>query len=477
MKRLYRPIGFLLFLIILSFPICADESGEPVKDPSEESSAESEDEKSEEEKIQIESLNEQKRDVLKYGIDSEVLGTISTIRSENDNSFDDELSDLLAENDNAEINRAIFDFFGQSESEAGREKALHLVKNHLDDYEYSTNLILSAISYLGIIKEKEASDLFYEMLKDNNKSLAGAALRGIGKLEDDSRADEIMSFFEENEGDSEYEDLLASAILVLGELEYKDASASFEDILLDEDAPKVHRQYAAISIGKLQADSGFELLKEQFTLLEDANLRSYVLKGLSDYDKGEMDSLLISALRDSFWRIRVAASEGLGSREVSDAVEILIYKVKKDPVRQVRYSSMKALGDIATTEANEFILEQFKSPRNAFDLRAKALDVMLDKQIGGSIEVLKEVLDKKWEDKKDSELGPFCKTLSTTEWVALEPFYNAMIQNKNYIIQIYGIRGIKINKLSSLKSRLHELDTENQPVNLRREVKAALDEL
>ncbi|OQY34870.1 MAG: hypothetical protein B6241_03035 [Spirochaetaceae bacterium 4572_59] len=477
MMRICRLIGFLLFLIMLSFAVYAEASDDAVKESSEENSAEAEDEKSEKEKIQIESLNEQKRDVLNYGIDSEVLDIISTIRSENDRSFDDELAELLANNDNIEINRAIFDFFGLSESKAGVEKALKLVKEHLDDYELSTNLILSAISYLGIVKEKEASDLFYEMINDNNKSLAGAALRGIGKLVDDSRADEIMTFFEDNEGDSDYEDLLASAILVLGELGYKDASIVFEDVLLDEDAPKVHRQYAAISIGKLQSDSGFDLLKEQFVLLEDANLRSYVLKGLTDYDKSELDSLLISALRDSFWRIRMAASEGLGSREVGDAVDILIYKVKKDPVRQVRYSSMKALADIATSEANDFILEQFKSPRNAFDLRAKALDVMLDKQINGTIDVLKEILDKKWEDEKDNELGPFCKTLSTTEWAALEPFYNAMIQNENYIIQIYGIRGIKINKLSSLKSRLQELDTEDQHVNVRREVKAALDSL
>lgn len=477
MMRKCRSFGFLLFLIMLSFAVYAEESDAAIDENSEETALESVEEKSEEENIQIESLNEQKRDVLKYGIDSEVLDIISTIRSENDKSFDDELEDLLANNDNTEINRAIFDFFGNSESKAGTEKALKLVKEHLEDYELSTNLILSAISYLGIVKEKEASDLFYEMINDNNKSLAGAALRGIGKLEDATRADEIMTFFEDNEGDSDYEDLLASAILVLGELGYEDASIAFEDVLLDEDAPKVHRQYAAISIGKLQSDSGFELLKEQFVLLEDANLRSYVLKGLTDYDKSELNQLLIAALRDSFWRIRMAASEGLGSREVADAVDILIYKVKKDPVRQVRYASIKALGDIATSKANEFILEQFKSPRNAFDLRVKALDVMLDKQINGSVEVLKEILDKKWEDGKDNELGPICKTLSTTEWAALEPFYNAMIQNKNYIIQIYGIRGIKINKLSSLKSRLQELDTDSQPVNVRREVKAALDEM
>ena len=412
-----------------------------------------------------------------YGIDSEVLDIISTISSENDSTFDEDLKELLSVNDNPEINRAIFDFFGRNESDAGREKAIQLVQDHLDDYEFSTNLILSAISYLGIIREKEAGRLFYDMLDDNNKSLAGAALRGIGKLEDNSRVKEILKFYEYNEGDSEYEDLLASAILVMGELQYREASDIFEDILMDDDAPSVHRQYAAISIGKLQADSGFDLLKEQYLILEDSNLRSYVLKGLTEYDKGELDGILITALRDSFWRIRVAASEGLGERKTEDAVNILIYKVKNDPVRQVRYSSMKALGEIASAEANTFLLEQFEGARNPFDIRTRALDIMLDKKMDGTIESLKAVLDEKWDKDKDSELGPFCKTLSTTEWGALEPFYNAMLQNKDFIIRIYGIRGVKINKLSSLKDRVSDLDSEEQPVNVRREVKAALEEL
>ena len=434
------------------------------------------DEKAKQEEL-LESLNTQKRDTLLYGIDSEVLDVISTIRSENDRTFDDDLAELLAVNDNPEINRAVFDFFSQTESEAGKEKALRLIDDHLNDYEFSTNLVLAAISYLGNIKAEEAGELFYDMLDDNNKSLAGAALRGIGKLEDSSRVEDIMDFFNANEGDSEYEDLLASAILVMGELGYKEAAPSLVDVFLDEDVPSVHRQYAAVSLGKLGTEEGYEVLKEQFALLEDSNLRAYVLKGLTEFDKSELEGILLTALRDSFWRIRVAACEGLGSRKVSKAVDILIYKVKNDPVRQVRYSALSALGEIEAEKGNTFLREQFESERNAFDLRTKALDLLLEKKIAGTIESLHTVLDPKWDKERDNELGPFCKILSSIEWADLEPFYRIMMDNNDFIIRIYGIRGIKINNLSTLSGRLKELDSEDEPVNVRREVKAALEVL
>lgn len=458
MKRTRR----LLVLLLASLPLwgAGAEEGEEKK-----------------EEILVESLRDQKRDILLYGIDTEVLDVISTIRSERDDSFDEELGELLEGNENPEINRAVFDFFSTVESDRGAEKALRLVEDHLEDYEFSVNLILSAISYLSSLKEPRAGELFYRMMRDKNKSLAGAALRGIGKLGDDSQAGEILSFYEENEGESGSEDLLGAAVAVLGELRYEEAAELFEEILLDEDAPSVQRQNAAVSLGQLQGDRGFEVLKEQYLLLSDSILRSYVLRALSEYEKAELEGILISALRDSFWRIRVAAGEGLGERKAAAAVDILIYKVKRDPVRQVRYAALEALGEIGNSQAETFILKQFTTVRNPFDIRSKALNIMLENQIGGSVEALEEVLEDKWEKDKDNELGAFCKVLSTAEWAALAPFYEAMMEHADFIIRIYGVRGVKINGLASFRGRLQELDAEDQPVNLRREVKAALDEL
>ena len=262
-----------------------------------------------------------------------MLDLINVIKSEKDTAFNKELIELLRYNENPEINRAILDYFAEMKADLAEEQALTLLKNHLDDYEYSTNLLLAAVSYLGVIESAPAGELFYDLLKDSDHSLSSAALRGIAKLKDDSRVSEIMDLLEEYSGDSDYQDFSASAILVLGELKYAEAQSLFESLLEDEDAPASQRQYSAIAIGQINQDGGLELLKTMYTRTEDSLLRSYILKGITEYDGHEVEELLLTALRDSFWRIRVAAAEGLGERQFADAVDILEYKVRKDPVR------------------------------------------------------------------------------------------------------------------------------------------------
>ncbi len=321
------------------------------------------------------------------------------------------------------------------------------------------------------------TDLFYTLLRDNNPVLAGSALRGIGKLKDLSRVEEIQALVEEYQGDESYEDFVANAILVMGDLKYKEAEPWLMDVLDDVDSPSSHRQYAAISLGHIGSPDGFALLKQMYSSSENSQLRSYVLKGISFYDSEEVAPILLDALRDSFWKIRVAAAEGLAERQYRQAIDILEYKVKKDPQRQVRYGALDALAKMEDREAEDFIVEQFSGERNPFDIRQKALQLMMEGRFSGSIEALKEVLGPKWDKKKDKELSPFCKILSTTQWDSLEPFYAQMIANKDFIIRIYGIRGIKINHLTGLKAAVQAMDNKKEAVNVRKEAKAALEEL
>jgi hypothetical protein len=50
-----------------------------------------------------------------------------------------------------------------------------------------------------------------------------------------------------------------------------------------------------------------------------------------------------------------------------------------------------------------------------------------------------------------------------------------MLEHPNFVIKIYGIRGAKLNHLSSLVPSISGLDIEGQHLNVRREAKAALE--
>ena len=483
-------VVFLFLVLLFTQPLWAQEGPSSGSAPGSEASAdnssadsaaeenaaaEAEAAKEKEEKEKLESLIKEKRETLLYGIDTEVLDLLSAIKSQRDSTFNEDLAGVLSNSSNAEIQRGIIEFFNEMEVDLAEDQALKMLKDHLDDYDFSNRLLLSAVSYLGTIESEAAGDVFYDLLKDNNSSLANAALRGIGRLKDSSRVDEILNLVDEYEGDSEYDEFIAAAMLVLGELEYQDAQILLEDILQDEDAPSAQRQNAAAAMGMLGREEGLTMLKDMFASSQDSLLRSYLLLGITKYEQEEVEAILISALRDSFWRIRVAAAQGLGEREAGDAVDILQYKVRKDPIRQVRYASMEALGKIGGSDADKFIIEMFEGERVAFDIRQKALDMMMEHRISGSIDSLEKILRPKWSADKDNELGPFCKTLSATEWDRLRPFYAEMMNHSDFVIKIYGIRGVRLNKISGLKPALQALDNEKESVNVRREAQAALE--
>ena len=101
---------------------------------------------------------------------------------------------------------------------------------------------------------------------------------------------------------------------------------------------------------------------------------------------------------------------------------------------------------------------------------------MMEHKIPGSLDSLEKVLTPKWSKDKDNELGPFCKTLSLSKWDQLKPFYAQMLVHHDFIIKIYGIRGVKLNKISSLKGTLKAImDNKKESRNVRREVQAALE--
>ncbi len=479
--RVFTKVIFLVLLLVQPLwsqeaggAPASEESAAPAADADADKAAEAE-KKAEEEKEKLESLIKEKRETLLYGIDTEVLDLLSTIKSEKDMTFNEDLAGVLDASSNAEIQRGIIEFFNEMEVDLAEEHTLQMLTDHLDDYDFSNRLLLAAVSYLGTIKSEEAGDLFYNLLTDNSSSLAVAALRGIGRLEDSSRVEEILDLVNEYEGDSEYDEFLAAAMTVLGELGYQESQILLEDILQDEDAPSAQRQNAAVAIGLLGNEEGLTLLRDMYNSSQDSLLRSYILLGITKYEDPSVETILINALRDSFWRIRVAAAQGLGEREAGEAVDILQYKVRKDPIRHVRYASLEALGQIGGSDADDFILEMFEGERVAFDIRQKALDMMMEHRISGSIDALEEVLRPKWSADNDSELGPFCKTLSTTEWDRLRPFYAEMLAHKDFVIRIYGIRGVRLNKISGLKDALKAMDNEKEAVNVRREAQAALE--
>jgi len=462
----------LLTLFISSFILFAQDADsvkeEENQDPIIEEEADSEEDP-------VISLKESRIDTLRFGIESEVIDVLQSIFSEKAQGYNDVLTDLIESEKNPKILQLVYQIFTDAQYDGAIDSAMEQLQRYVDDERVDDKSLMAAMTYLGDINAQQAQDLFYDSLQEENESITSYALTQIGKLGPYSRSEELLDLF--NEYEDESNDVASNVILAWGELKYSNAVDILIELVEDEYAEKTHRQYAAEALGKIGDPEGLEPVNQLYLSSNDSMTRTYALMGLIKFDDPTVDNILMQALRrDSYWRIRVAAAEGLGERNITEAVPLLEYKMKHDPEDQVKKAAVQALSELATSEAvtilNDFLLDDKKSQA----LRLEVLKVMLEKEIQGTADSLLAIMEEEW-DKEDSQ-GKFmeycCREASLVNWSALKPAFSRMLAHDNHYVQIYGIRGIRRISADDLYDDIAELDKEGVNGLVRRE--AAIEE-
>lgn len=454
-----------LFLIVI-MPVSAQEEGDVFTETVPETETD-----------EVAEPQEDKRELtLLYGIDSEVLSVLSELRQDALGNYNELLLEVLRDSRNGEIDQAIYGLWAITKWDGGLETAGNEIKKVLEDEDYELNVVQSAIAYIADREYKEALADLGELSGSRETRLAASAVRAIGKIgepEDISATDVGDKLLErlKKEDPVAEDDLVASIIITLGNLGFEAAAPELVMIAEDEGAPAGHRRMACISIGKIGRNEDYPIIERLYYESSDATLRSYALAGLAEFEGQDTTDILIQALkRDSFWRIRQTAAEKLGEEAIAEAADLLRYKAVHDPVNHVRIASMKALGIIADPESRQFLLDYFIDELKGTDVRLAALSVLVENQIGGTSDAVMEVMDKLWDKDQGRFLEFTCRDLSRGEWDALASVYERMLNHDNWLLQVYGIRGIRRNSLTSLKPKVDALDSEGVDGRVRREV-------
>ena len=94
--------------------------------------------------------------------------------------------------------------------------------------------------------------------------------------------------------------------------------------------------YAAEAIGAMEKPESEDILVELFES-NDPNLRTYVIKGISYFNDKKSSDLIIQALRDSQYKVRLEAVSAVGKNRIDKAVPFLIFRCKdRDEQKQVK---------------------------------------------------------------------------------------------------------------------------------------------
>ena len=414
---------------------------------------------------------EERRLVLLYGIEEEVIPVLEELVKNGEELFLDEVNTLFHESTSTNLRKLCIDYFTALESDAGTEISLEILTDYQD---YNDALVQSAVTYLTTLEEKEAYPLLQNIVAgEDSGGIVRAAVRGLTESGDEAYSDLLIERFQDEDTSL---DLKSEIVLHIGKLKKSSVESFLIGLAGNRDEENQLRQYACAALGDLGNPESFDTLYSVLSE-DDPYLRQYALYGIGKLDHPETDDLLIQGLRDNFWRIRVDACRALGERNVGEAVPILVYKSEKDPVSNVRIAAIQALGKLSGSDSFDALTEMVKNSRMALKQRSAAVEALIDHGTVKSLPVLKEIMNQEWEKKDSPILDTICRQLADTEASGLGDIYRMMLGHGDLKIQIYGIWGIRKNRLSRFRPELEKLKEESSVQAVKNNVTLALEAL
>lgn len=424
---------------------------------------------------EVQSLTEERRDILLYGIDTQVIGVLENLEEEKDGGLVEEAADIYRTSLSRKVKQAVLAYFSEVDyTDAASDVLKDLVTYDEDDL--PPEVISASIRYVSDTPEgtkKDAVDLFMELCRHDDDLVSRAAIQAVGLCDDRRCVDFLLELYE----DDDMSDARRGVILKsLGSMGAKQAIPLLEEILANEDEERSLRWNACQALGEIADEDTLPALRNALSS-DDTYLRSYAVAALKSFEGEEIESLLIQALKDSFWRVRTSAAETLGERGAESAVPILIFKAEKDPENNVRLAALKALGTLGSTEAMDYIRSVFKDKRSSPALRLESAGILIENDLEGSFETVETVLAESWEDNNKTFLNTLGKHLSLQEYGKLDTLFEKMLDHPDIAMRLYAIRGIARNNFSRLKPRIEALSEEGNPAVVRKEALAALEKM
>lgn len=418
---------------------------------------------------------EEWREILKFGIDTEILDVLNLIKERGLTTLNQEFVAVLSESLNADVRVAVLDYFRGEKDKAARDVSIALLSQY---EELENNLVIALLRYLSETGTSESIGLMMELVDHYEISVATAAIKVLGKDTYGSRReDEIAELLLERLKDEDFDEVLKQeVILSLGSLKSKKAVEDLIELVAERTEDKVVRMYAADALGKIGDERAIDPLKDLFSE-GDALLRAYAASALANFDPDAVAEFLMQGLRDSNWKVRVASAKGLSRSSNPKAIDILVYKVKKDPVDAVRIEACKALGELGSPTALNSLRDLYRGEHFSTEIRIACLDVLVDKDLGRTISTIKEVVQRHLDTSLPTVkiLEQTAMRLAQAKSPALKPVYRMLFTSKNLTARVHAIRGILHNRFSDLRGLIVKASEEDPHLAVRRQAHVALE--
>ena len=362
---------------------------------------------------------EKRRDVLRYGIDSEVIELLATLSEEEYDDLNAQILELYVESRNPELKAKAAETLAVKKYEPSRAAAREILEGYPDD----EKLVTASIDLLMKLEDKESVPLLRSYAEDVNAAIALKAVSALGELGSSEETGFLKELWESEDTASNVRAQLLSSLGYLGD----SGSIPFlTEILQDESQERSFRWRACGALGSIADPDSLPALE---AALNDGDtiLRTYAIRALREFDGKLVYEYFIEALRDSFWRVRLAAIETLGERKEKQAVDILEYKARNDPEEKIRLAAVAALGEIGGGRSFEVLRSIMENRSSSQVMRITAMHTIIRQDIGSAFKSIDIILEQEWDKPASRLIIELVKAMSSAEHPRLAGYFERFL--------------------------------------------------
>ena len=443
------PAFLLLLILCWSVPLSAQEA--------------------ENERANTRSVYDERRDVLRFGIDSEVVGLLSTIREEEYTELNGEILELLLDSRDTGLRTAAIETLTAFEY----RPVLDAVVPILEEYPEDEKLVTASLQALIDFEVTDRRKILRDYAEDSSTPIASKAVEALGEL---GGEDEIEFLHRLYEDEATPQSVKASVLSALGSLGDGSSVPFLAEILTDTTRDRSFRWRACQALGEIGTE---EALEPVLTALDDGDtiLRTYAVRALRNFDYNRVDDYFIEALRDSFWRVRLAAVETLGERREKNAVEILEYKARRDPEEKIRLAAIEALAKVGGGKAVGILQEIAADEGKSLAMRSMAIHRLAETALTSSFATFDTIIEKEWPRENSRLFIELVKALTSAENPALAKYYEKFLSHPEVSVVLMALKGIERNRFGQFRARLEELSEARTASSIKSTAASVLDSL
>ena len=423
----------------------------------------------------VDSESDRRNDVLRFGLEDEILVLIAQLQKEKERGYDGQLTELFSKTKSSAVREGILAFYSESKNDSLKPYALEVLA---EPFDYKTGTVLAVMQYVGALRCIEASPLIRNILSGEGTDLRDRSIVTLGKIGNPEDADFLVEYLEGDIAGDEKQRLIVrqNIMTALGEMKAVASWDRFVVIVRDDGENAMIRASAATAIGKMENPEAVPVLSELFEE-NDPVLRTAAINGLSNFDTPESVSVILESFKDSYYKVRIEAIAAAEKLKIDSAVSYLLYRARTDPVETVKFRAIEALASFDGAEGNAWLATLVNDEKASEKVRIKAASVLMANNFGFIFpDVEKIMLATLKDDKKKSfryELGKIVATIADDRSASVATAY---LGHKDALTKSIGLDMFEKNRYAEARGMVEGMAADEKLGALQRRAKKILDE-